>query len=51
MILGIRLVVAAVAAGVVTWAFGTPELITELILFLPTFAIVFWVLGFLMKKD
>jgi hypothetical protein len=47
----VRLIIAAVVAGAVSMLVGTPELITLLILFLPTFGIVFWGLGFLLKKD
>ena len=50
MFLTIRLVVAAVAAVAATIVFGIPEIITELIVFLPTFCIVFWTLGIFLKK-
>ena len=50
MFLTIRLVVAAVAAVAATILFGIPEIITELIVFLPTFCVVFWTLGIFLKK-
>jgi hypothetical protein len=50
-VLLLRLIIAAAAAGILSFVVGTPELLTLLILFLPTFGIVFWGLGFLLKKD
>ena len=47
----LRLIVAAAVAGILSFVVGTPEFITLLILFLPTFGIVFWGLGFLLKND
>jgi hypothetical protein len=47
----IRLVVAAAVAAAVAMLIGTPEVITLLIMFLPTFGITFWALGFLLKRD
>ncbi len=47
----LRLIVAVAAAGILSFVVGTPELITLLILFVPTFAIIFWGLGFFLKKD
>jgi hypothetical protein len=47
----VRLVIAAVVAGAFSMFVGTPEVITLLILFLPTFGLTFWALGFLLKKD
>jgi len=51
MFIVIRLIIAAAAAGVLAIVVGTPEIITMLIIFLPTFGIIFWGLGSFLKKD
>jgi len=45
-----RALIAGVVATVLMFALGTPEIITQLIIFIPSFVITFVVLSFLSRK-
>jgi len=45
-----RVLIAGAVATVLMFVLGTPEIITQLIIFIPSFAITFAVLAFLSKK-
>jgi hypothetical protein len=51
MVLALRTFIAIGVAAALTAAIGTPEVITVVIIFVPVFAVAFWLLGFLQKKD
>ena len=45
-----RVLIAGAVATVLMFVLGTPEIITQLIIFIPSFVITFSVLSFLSKK-
>ena len=51
MLLAVRFLVALAVAGVLTFLFGTADVITMVIIFLPVFGMAYWLLGMLRKKD
>ena len=51
MFFAVRTLISIAVAAVATALLGTPEVITVVIIFVPVFAIAFWLLGFLQKKD
>ena len=51
MFLAVRMLVSIAVAAGATAAIGTPEVITMVIIFVPIFAVSYWLLGFLQRKD